>query len=120
MATCNKGCCFWMFFGLSMLMISGYLFFVGWWIPIEIHKHRLRYNQLKSFEIYGMDINDWYQYNIPTQKITIISYKQHEPFKYKYFIGSFIIDNNTTNSNNSSRLINLDWNQFKLTQYTVL
>ena len=112
MVNCNRGCCFWLFFGLSMLAITGYLMYLGWWIPIEIHKHRLRYNQLNSFEIYNMNINQWNKYNMDKEEITIISYLQHIPYKYQYFIGALIDGGNISNHNESQLLINLSWNNF--------
>eukprot|EP01083_Nonionella_stella_P069616 185675_1 len=101
MASCFRGCWFWTFFATSMLLICGYMIYSGWWLPIQIHKHRLRYNQLVPFELYTVDRADWVQYNMDTQHIEIISYSQQIPFEYEYFIGLF-----TTNES----LVNVSWN----------
>ena len=99
MASCTRLCCFWSFFTISMLVICGYICFCGWWLPIETQRHRLRYNQLNAFEIYTVNTVDWFKYNMDTQRIQIISYSQHRPFKYKYLIGLHDPDDTNSSSN---------------------
>jgi len=111
MATCNKGCLFWLFFFTISLIIAGYLFYVGWWIPIELHKHSLRYNQLEPFEIYGVPKSQWFHYHMDTQPITVVSYLQHRPFDYEYYLSSAVLDN-PENKSISNGLISATWDEF--------
>ena len=46
-----------------IFILCGYIFYVAFWIPIEINLHRLRFNQLVPFEIYDTNI-DWIGRNI--------------------------------------------------------
>lgn len=84
--------------------------YTGWWIPLKMHKHCLRHSQLETFEIYSMDRQTWNEYNIATEQLTVISYKQQIPYSYQYFIGSHI-DTETNYSSNKSLNI-LPWNAF--------
>ena len=75
-----------------------------------MHKHCLRFNQLETFEIYSMNRETWNKYNIATQQLTVVSYKQQIPYSYQYFIGSYI-DTETNYSSNSTLNI-VSWNEF--------
>ena len=76
-------------FTIVLLCACGFLFYAGWWLPIAINNHRLRHNQLVPFEIYNVKVDDWYKYSIPTERISVLTYRQQQSYNYKFLLGSF-------------------------------
>ena len=94
------------------------MFACGFWLPIVLGKHRLRYNQLSDIDLYETNIN-WTSYHVRNESISVLTYSQQQPYHYKYYIGHIIefyddfnisdYGNDTTNITN---LIQLSWHDF--------
>eukprot|EP00485_Elphidium_margaritaceum_P009927 CAMPEP_0202687862 /NCGR_PEP_ID=MMETSP1385-20130828/3442_1 /ASSEMBLY_ACC=CAM_ASM_000861 /TAXON_ID=933848 /ORGANISM="Elphidium margaritaceum" /LENGTH=495 /DNA_ID=CAMNT_0049342713 /DNA_START=29 /DNA_END=1516 /DNA_ORIENTATION=- len=85
---CQKHMCVCTLFTILLFCSCGYLFYVGWWIPIAVNTHRLRHAQLVPFEIYAVSVSDWYRYSIGSEKMSILTYRQMEDYDYAYLLGS--------------------------------
>eukprot|EP01084_Bolivina_argentea_P114259 203455_1 len=123
-----KHCCFKCIDILLRIVLfcsCGYMFYIGFILPIRINIHRLRYDEEKPIEIYNTILN-WNEYNVESEGITVITYREKQNKPYLWYIGLLIdsfsnitdenythfIDDNFNDSYNTNFLIQLSWNDF--------
>lgn len=111
-ASCLCSTLFW----ISVLFVTGYLFYCISILPMIINNHRLRYNQLNIFEIYKLNINDYFKFDISKKGINILTFKQQIDYHYKYLLATptTITTSNYSDNNNTFIIDQLSWNQFNI------
>ena len=72
---CCCSCLFECFLWITLTLVCGYIFYCGFWLPIEIGRHRLRHHRLTDIALMETEI-DWLGYNVRTEGLSVMSYHE--------------------------------------------